>query len=185
MTTRSRSELVAALPEVRRLLDQLTETTKPAWTLEEMAPETEALYYALGAAGWLADSLDAEDPAKRAERLIAAAERMEHFTQAAHKRVAELRSMDELAAEEEERRGLNLDTSAIIYRAELKVGLPDATDTTITVTVADGGRVAWESPTLDLAPVDGVAQLAVANALTQLAEALTKALPDAVLESQD
>jgi len=185
MTTQSRSELVAALPEVRRLLDQLTNATRPARTLEEMAPETEALFYAIGAAGWLADSLDAESPAKRAELLMDAAERMEHFTHAAHKRVAELRSMDELAAEEEQRRSVNLDTNAIINRAEVKVGLPDATSTTITVTVNEGGQVAWESPTIDLALVDGTAQLAVTTALTQLAETLTKALPDAVFESQD
>ncbi|MFD7161689.1 hypothetical protein ACFV9C_44390 [Kribbella sp. NPDC059898] len=180
---RSRSELVAALPQIRQLLEQLLEVTKPSW-VQDMAPETEALFHALVAAGWLADAVVADDHAARAAKLADAAERMDGFSRSVCRRVAELQTVDELAAEEEQRRIVMLDDMAFVDRAELAVGLPNGTTTTVTVSVSGNGRVSWESPTLDLAPVDGPSQLAVTRALAQLAETLTKALPDAVFDDQ-
>lgn len=88
------------------------------------------------------------------------------------------------SGQEERRRIVSVGDVALIDRAQLIVGLPNGTSITVTVAVADDGRVTWESPTTDLTPVDGPAQFAVTTAVTRLQEALTKALPDSAFDDQ-
>jgi hypothetical protein len=182
--TRSRSELVAALPTIRRLIKELTAAIKPAVVTEREAPEARAIFQAIVAIDWMAGAVDAPDRAARIERLTEVGNRADYLTRDTQQRLAELQSMAELAADELNRRASNLDTTAIIDRAELDVGLPNGTTATITVAVAADGRVTWEAPTMDLDAVDGSTQLAVTTALTQLGETLTKALPDSAFTEQ-
>lgn len=182
--TRSRSELVAALPTLRRLIKQLDEAVKPALVTECTAPEAQAIFQAVTAIVWMADALDATDRAARIERLTEVTNRADYVTRAAQERLAQLQNMAELAIDEQHRRVTSVDTATIIDRARLDVALPSGTSTSITLTVDVDGRVTWESPALDLAPVDGPAQLAVTTALTQLGETLTKALPGSAFVEQ-
>jgi hypothetical protein len=182
--SRSRSELIAALPAVRRLITQLYEAIKPAVVDENEAPEAQAIFQAVTAIVWLADAVDASNRAERIQRLTEVTNRADYVTRAAQERLAELQSMAELAADEEDRRASSLDTTAIIDSARLDIGLPSGTSATITLAVAADGRVTWQAPTLDLAPVDGQTQLAVTTVLTQLGETLTKALPASAFEEQ-
>lgn len=181
---RSRSELVAALPAVRRLIRELDDAIKPAVVAECEAPEARAIFQAVTAIVWMADALDAPDRAARIERLTEVTNRADYVTRAAQEWLAELQSMDELAADEQDRRTSSLDTTAIIDRAQLDVGLPSGTSATISLAVAVDGRVTWEASTMDLGRVDGPAQLAVTTALTQLGETLTKALPESAFDEQ-
>ncbi|MFC0430046.1 hypothetical protein [Kutzneria buriramensis] len=181
---RSRSELIAAVPTIRQLIKQLDAAIKPAVVAECEAPEAQAICQAIAAIKWMADAVDAPDRAARIERLTEVGNRADYVTRAAQQRLAELQSMAELAADELHRRVIGLDTTAIIDRAQLDVGLPGGATATITVAVAADGRVAWEAPTMDLDAVDGSTQLAVTTALTQLGETLTKVLPDSAFTEQ-
>jgi hypothetical protein len=181
--TRSRSELVAALPTVRRLIDQLHKAIQPAVVAEHAAPEAQAMFQAATTITWLANALDAPDRASRIARLTEVGYRADYVNRSAQQRLAELQTMDELAADEQDRRVGSVDTTAIVDRAQFAVVLPNGTSTTITVTITDG-QVTWEASTVDLGPVDGPVQLAVTTMLTQLGETLTKALPASAFDEQ-
>jgi hypothetical protein len=114
------------------------------------APEARAIFQAVTAIVWTADALDAPDRAARIERLAEVTNRADYVVRAAQQRLSELQSMDELAADELDHRASGLDTTAIIGRARLDVGLPSGISATITLAVTAEGRVTWEAPTMDL-----------------------------------
>jgi hypothetical protein len=181
---RSRSELFAALPAVRRLVDQLYQEIRPAVVTDCDAPEAKAIFQAVTAVQWLVDALDAPDRTARIERLTEVTNRADYVIHDAHQRLAELQSITELAADELNRRVTDYDTTAIIDNARLDVCLPNSSRVAITVAVSADGRVTWQAPEMDLAPVGGPTHLAVTTALTQLGEALTTALPESAFEEQ-
>jgi hypothetical protein len=179
--TRSRSELVATLPTLRRLVTQLQETVKPARVAFGVAPEACAIDQAVAAIAWMVDAVDAPAGGERIMRLTEVANRADYVTRAAHERLAEVQSMAELAAGELDRRVDDAEDTAIVDRAQLDISLPNGTRTTVVLTVDGDGHVTWEAAGLDLAPIDGLEHLAIAHALARLGEMLTAALPDAVV----
>lgn len=179
--TRSRSELVAALPAIRRSIEQLHDAIQAAVVAEYDAPEARAISQAATAITWMVDALDAPDHAERIERLTEVTNRADYVRRAAQERLAELRTLDQLVADEQSFRVISMDTIAVIDRAQFDVGLPNGTSATITVAVIDG-RVTWEASTTALGLVDGPAQLAVTTLLTQLGETLTDALSRSIFD---
>ncbi|MFI5736077.1 hypothetical protein ACIA49_38545 [Kribbella sp. NPDC051587] len=176
--TASRTALVAAQPEIRRLMAALSQAIRPATQGQDWAPETEAVFHAAVALEWLTEALAVDDDSDQAQRLIDAVARMQSFTTAAHRRIAELRPREDLAGDEDRRRVNDCVTTALIYKAELAVILPNGTETSIELAPASEGGVSWTSARLQLAAVDGPTQLAVTAAVTQLEQTLTEALPD-------
>ncbi|WP_284741743.1 hypothetical protein [Amycolatopsis sp. RTGN1] len=190
MTTESsahRSELVALLPQLRQQLTQLLATLDSARTtaevgeLGERAPEADAISQALTAARWTLDALDpAATPKQRADNLTEAAVRCGYVITAAHRRLAELQTPADIAAQEEERRMGALELGELlINQADLIVSQFDDDDAEtrhrVTIRIADDGRLAWESDTLALRTPSNHDQLALTATLITQAEALHKA----------
>lgn len=180
--TQSRSELVSAIPAIQRLVKQLHQALRPALAGETEAPESKALFQAATAIRWIADALGEADHAVRAEKLTEAVNRSTYVAQDVHQRLAELQSTDEMGANEVRRRETSYGTEAIIERAKFDVLLPNGHSTTVNLAVGTDGRVVWQASTVALDDVNGLAQLALTTALTQISETLTTALLESAFE---
>ncbi|HEX6359476.1 hypothetical protein [Actinophytocola sp.] len=174
----SRDALLKALPAIQLLAGGLHKTLLPILVLDGTAPEAEAMDQATTAIKRVLDAVAADDPRSCVDHLTDAVQRLGNAVHDIHKRVAELQPLDELGADENERRVLTCDTEVSVDRAQLTTVLPIGTAADITVAVSPDGLVEWRSDTVALADVDGAAQLAVTAALAQIGEALTPALPD-------
>lgn len=181
---RSRSELVAAMPQLRDTVTRLRGTLREGLGVEDLAPEFAAVHMAGTALEWLLDAVDSTGDT-RTKNFAAAAERFGQVADEIRRRLAQLHDLDQLAAAEFDDRLNRESVQPLIDAARLEVSLPNDTRAAIDIQVVDG-RARWGAVgAAGLDPVDTLAQLRVTAALAALADALTPALPDFVFALDD
>jgi hypothetical protein len=173
-------QLLAALPALHRLEEELAARLTPAMTAT-VHPDgyTHAAWMTAKLLRFLLQAAATSDPVGRLAGLVEVEADAAAVIRAAHRLRAAMASMDELAAAELEQHLLDLDDTVVVDHADLIVTLPtgEFADSALPVAVGmhgHGRMTVTGSSQLRIDPVDGQAQLGVAAALRALGLALTE-----------
>jgi hypothetical protein len=164
--SRSRSELVAAMPRINQLVDELRATVTPALDGEGIdgGAALEAVIIAAAVKALTHLSRD-NDTADRIAGLLEVADAAAWMSTAAHNRIAEMADPDDIAHHERSRRTAARDTGGtVVTAARLHIELGEHA-TVVEVSAEDGGRITWAAVGSAPAPLASGAQQDAAQAL--------------------
>jgi hypothetical protein len=172
-------QLLAALPALRRLEEELASRLTPSMTA---TVESDGYSHV----GWMTAKLlrfllqaaATSDPAERQASLVEVEADAVAVIRTVHQLLAATVRLDELATAAAEQVLLDLDDTVVVHQADLVVSLPTGeypdTAVPVAVRVDGGGRVTLASSShVRFGRVDGQTQLGVTTALRTLGQALT------------
>ena len=171
-------QLLAALPALRRLEEELTDRLTPAMTATvESDGYSQAAWMTVKLLRFLFQAAATSDSAERQASLVEVEADAAAVIRAVHQVRAATVSLDDLAAAEAEQAVLDLDDTVVVHQADVVVSLPTGeyadSELPVAIRVDGDGRVTVTSSSHADFPVDGHAQLGVAAALRVLGQALT------------
>lgn len=171
-------QLLAALPALGRLEEELADRLTPAMTATiESDGYSRAAWMTAKLLRFLFQAAATSDPAERQASLVEVEADAAAVIHAVHQVRAATLSLEDLAAAEAEQAELDLDDTVVVHEADVVVSLPTGeyadSELPVAIRVDGAGRVTVTSGSHAHFLVDGHAQLDVAGALRVLGQALT------------
>jgi len=172
--------LQAALPALRAMDERMGQALLPSVTVETPTALAHSLWQIAKALHFALDALDANSAESQAPILTGAGDALDQAAGDLRQARADLRHLQDLAAEEHEQQMASVDiaSEAIANSGDVQVSLPNGRPARIQIGIdASTGRASWSSPDVELPPIGGRRQLDLTAGLRTLAETITGALP--------